>query len=351
MTKPCILSIFIFVIIINIFQVKSSFYSSHSSASSTKLGEKSFHQKQREELLSQSVLGMTIFLDNLVLENKGISRKIYDKIVSSFRVLVHPKISSKKFYHAYSVLLLSAGTRVILEYGNYVGENKTKEIIPNFLSSTSRQSDDSYKNKYHYLNGHDGLKFIKIDNDEYKNKKYDLEQDDVIKCFIFNITNFKDLLDNFKKGWEAKDYIIGLHDCQTFTAQLILKLQAVRINPDERLRTSEKLSITNELMDAFYYTENDINNKIGRIPVIGLGYDFMIYPWIVKPIKNFYNIGKFFYNVYNAYNYFKKEENDNLEEKYKNTKSKFNDFWDVLKNKNPHFKEAYYAYKNYQDNL
>ena len=230
-------------------------------------------------------------------------------------------------------------------------EIKTKEIIPNFLSSTSRQSDDSYKNKYHYLNGHDGLRFIKIDNDEYENKKYDLEQDDVIKCFIFNITNFKDLLDNFKKGWEAKDYIIGLHDCQTFTAQLILKLQAVRINPDERLRTSEKLSITNELMDAFYYTENDINNKIGRIPVIGLGYDFMIYPWIVKPIKNFYNIGKFFYNVYNAYNYFKKEENDNLEEKYKNTKSKFNDFWDVLKNKNPHFKEAYYAYKNYQDNL
>ena len=63
---------------------------------------------------------MTIFLDNLVLENKGISRKIYDKIVSSFRLLVHPKISSKKFYHAYSVLELSGNTRVILEYGNFI---------------------------------------------------------------------------------------------------------------------------------------------------------------------------------------------------------------------------------------
>ena len=50
------------------------------------------------------------------------------------------------------------------------------------------------------MNGHDGLRFIKIDNDEYENKKYDLEQGDVIKCFTFNLTNFKDLLDNFKKG-------------------------------------------------------------------------------------------------------------------------------------------------------
>ena len=107
-------------------------------------------------------------------------------------------------------------------------------------------------------------------------------------------------------------------------------------------------------MDAFYYTENDINNKIGRIPVIGLGYDFIIYPGVVKPIKGFYYLGKF------VYNYFNKEENDTMiniplldyiKKKYKNTKSKFNDFWDVLKNKNPHFKEAYYAYKNYQDNL
>lgn len=88
---------------------------------------------------------------------------------------------------------------------------------------------------------------------------------------------------------EAKNYILGIHDCQAFAVELIYKLKAVRLPGLNRLRTTEKFIMTNDMMNAFYYTENDIDNFIGRIPIFGLAYDVTQYSIYYLEKTNLYN--------------------------------------------------------------
>jgi len=297
----------IILFISNIFLTAAFFGSSCSSSSSVALGEKAFHERQRKELLSGKITNMLIVLEPLFKNETQSSLKTW------FRLLVHPKISSKKFYHAAAILYLDNGNDVLIEYGNYVGE-KSNGFFSHFIGA--RGDKHNYKNKYHYLN-EDGLRFIKLEIKESSHKfAYDLFSGNAVYCNVL-VSNktLGHLLDDFKEGWRAKNYIIGIHDCQAFVVKLIYKLKAVRSPGIERLRTTEKFIMTNDMMNAFYYTEKDIDNFLGRIPIFGLAYDatqFSIYyleqtniynetknklKSVSSKIKNFFscNVGDYFF--------------------------------------------------------
>lgn len=107
---------------------------------------------------------MTIILEPLLKNETESNFKLW------FRLLVHPKISSKKFYHAAVILELDNLNHVLVEYGNYYGEksNSFFSRLP-FSIIGERGDKHNYKNKYHYLN-EDGLRFIKLELQEYFHK-------------------------------------------------------------------------------------------------------------------------------------------------------------------------------------
>lgn len=228
------------------------------------------YENQRKELLSGKIISMIIYIQPLST-NDTTYHEYYEKpSLFYFRLFIHPKISARKFYHIAIVFVLDNGQMVLVEYGDYTDTKIDKKIFPFNYIFSQRENTNSFKNKYHYLKK-DGLRFIKIEKDDFSKINLDLMYNYIL-CQPLKNKTFKSLLDDFLVGWEAKDYIAGVHDCQKFAAKVILNLKAVR-SKINRLRSVEKLKLPNPLIDAFYYTENDLSNHIGRIPIIGFFYD------------------------------------------------------------------------------
>ena len=79
-------------IYLNIIFVLSFYGSCNSIPSSASLGETAYHEKQRQTLLSKIIIGMSIFLDHLILNNTSSFKQKLDEVLYYFRILVHPKI-------------------------------------------------------------------------------------------------------------------------------------------------------------------------------------------------------------------------------------------------------------------
>ena len=202
---------------------------------------------------------------------------------------------------------------LIIEYGQYI--TKDSNIKPGIFSSSGSKSSDNPRedknnNSYYYINK-DGARITKIDKEKYfKNNEdfdkkceiiskiiasqhYNIKFEDLIskfnafhtvECDVKNKITLGELIDNFKgEEWEAKKYNLASHNCQTFGAEVLKILKAVRINERDKIRIREKMILPNCMIKVLWDNEDlSAINTVGRIPVVGLLFD----PFAAIFVKN-----------------------------------------------------------------
>ena len=220
-----------------------------------------------------------------------------------FQPFIHPAFTPTMTHIAIQLNLENNKDILIIEYGKYCSEKY-------------HRSKDINNHLYWYIDK-DGIRITKINNkffkygetkkesqekisklisdilaaDEYlmkleklKNKKKELDYEELpsycefkrVDCDVNNKIYLKELCEKFKgKNWETKDYNLLSHNCQDFATEIIKHLKATRINETDKIRMNEKDLLPNCIINALWKNEKiSAINTIGRIPVIGLVFDF-----------------------------------------------------------------------------
>ena len=220
-----------------------------------------------------------------------------------FQPFIHPAFTPTMTHIAIQLNLENNKDILIIEYGKYCSEKY-------------HRSKDINNHLYWYIDK-DGIRITKINNkffkygetkkesqekisklisdilaaDEYlmkfdklKNKKKELDYEELpsycefkrVDCDVNNKIYLKELCEKFKgKNWETKDYNLLSHNCQDFATEIIKHLKATRINETDKIRMNEKDILPNCIINALWKNEKiSAINTIGRIPVIGLVFDF-----------------------------------------------------------------------------
>ncbi len=272
---------------------------------------------------------------NLILDNL-LSEKINNLVIHSIPLSTSPVASGLKYMgikfqnfvnpslsptlsHIAIQLNLENDDIVIIEYGQYI--TKDSDIKNGFFSSGSKSSNtprkDSNDNLYYYINK-DGARITAINKEKYFNtyiydsvnniiqkiiaaQHYNIPYDefdfnifkkgifnrfDKIECNVKNKITLGELIDNFKDSkWEAKNYNLLFHNCQTFGAEVIKILKAVRVNESDKIRSFEKFALPNCIVNVLWKNEDlSVVNTLGRVPVLGKGFDVL--SGIFAGIKN-----------------------------------------------------------------
>ena len=259
-----------------------------------------------DDLLSKKI-------NNLIIHSIPLSNSVitsYMRYVGKiYQPFVHPSLSFT-LSHIAIQLNLENNDIVIIEYGQYL--TKDSDIKNGFFSSGSKSSEtprkDSNENLYYYINK-DGARITKINKEKYSNKNKNESINDIIQkiiaaeqyhipyekfeftilskgivngfqkieCNVNNKITLGELINNFKQEkWEAKYYNVLSHNCQTFGAEIIKILKAVRVNNRDKIRVKEKMILPNCMINALWENEDlSIVNTLGRIPVLGLGFDIL----------------------------------------------------------------------------
>ena len=232
--------------------------------------------------------------------------------------LIHPSLTPT-LSHIAIQLNLENNDIVIIEYGQYLTEDS--DIKNGFFSSGSNSCEtprkDYNENFYYYINK-DGARITKINKEKYFNnnkseaindivqkiiaaqhyhtpyeefeftifKKGLYNRFDKIECNVKNKTTLGELIKYFEDSkWEAKKYNLLSHNCQTFGAEVLKFLKAVRANELDKIRSHEKLVLPNCMIKVLWDNEDlSITNTLGRVPVLGLGFDLL--STFVLGIKN-----------------------------------------------------------------
>ena len=262
------------------------------------------HLLNIDDLLNTKIQSLVIHC--VPLSNDLITRvaRTRGKIAQFF---IHPGLS---FTLSHIAIQLNMENKdiLIIEYGQYLTQES--EIKKGLLCSGSSGSSaeprkDSNDNLYYYINK-DGARLTKIDLKKYisnynQNSKINELISDIIaaqnlhmsyeeliqkgikkqfefyniECDVKNKITLKELINNFhKENWEAKKYNLLTHNCQTFGAEVITILKAIRINERDKIRTKEKMILPNCIIKALWKNEDlSVVNTLGRIPVLGVGFD------------------------------------------------------------------------------
>lgn len=243
-----------------------------------------------------------IKIENIVIHSIPL---LESEVLTIFRFIgkrlqnfIHPKLSPT-LSHIAIQLNLENDDIFIIEYGPYIrGKSNIKTIC--------EMNND---NEFYYINK-DGVRITKINKEKYlcdeNSKKYpsetilkiiasekykkrfeefnlSIEQIGIfngyysIKCNINKKITIKELIDNFKnEKWEAKKYHFLTHNCQDFGAEVIKFLEATRKYRKDKIRTNEKMALPNCIISVLWDNEKlSIMNTIGRIPLIGMGFDIL----------------------------------------------------------------------------
>ena len=254
---------------------------------------------------------LSIKINNLVIHAIPLAEGplvSYTRLIGKYaQVIYHPAVSFT-LSHIAIQLNMDNDDILIIEYGQYITEESE---IKNGFGSCSKSSGNPRKdineNFYYYINK-DGARITKIDkmkyhinsiSDELTNEivckiiaseHYKIPYDKFeynsfrkgivngfhkIECDIKNKITLKELIDNFKsEEWEAKKYNLLNHNCQTFGAEVIKILKAVRINNHDKIRTKEKMILPNCMIKVLWDNEElSTINTLGRIPIVGLAFD------------------------------------------------------------------------------
>lgn len=269
-----------------------------------------------EELLDMKIEDLSIQIIPLWL-NTGIT--FLRNIGKAFQQMIHPAIFSPTLSHIAIQLNLENKYIVIVEYGQYYSE-ESEEIKNTGFFSSSSDGSKSTKNArternnllYWYINK-DGARLTIIDSidgfdfcqdlnlfskeeisifglsviaanhygislEEFDIKKFKLSSIsdfNTINCIIKNKITLRELCNKFKnKSWEANKYNVVTHNCQTFAAEIIKILKAIRINDRDKVRWTEKRMLPNCIISALWNNEDlSAINTIGRIPIFGYVFD------------------------------------------------------------------------------
>ena len=225
-----------------------------------------------------------------------------------YQPLIHPALSFT-LSHIAIQLNLENNDIIIIEYGQYL--TKDSDLKNGIAFSGSKSSanprKDANENSYYYINK-DGARITKINKEKYDIKensnetnneiiskimasehynipynefKFDILKKGIvngfhnIECDVKNKITLGELINNFKgEKWEAKEYNLMSHNCQTFGAEVIKILKAIRINERDKIRTKEKMILPNCMIKALWDNEDlSAVNTLGRVPVVGLAFD------------------------------------------------------------------------------
>jgi hypothetical protein len=253
-------------------------------------------------------------INNLIIHSIPLSNSVFASYMryigkKYYQLWLHPALTPT-LSHIAIQLNLENNDIVIIEYGQYL--TKDSDIKNGFFSSGSKSSNtprkDSNDNLYYYINK-DGARITKISKEKYSNKNNNESINDIIQkiiaaeqyhipyeefdfnflkkgivngfhkieCNVNNKITLGELIENFKEEkWEAKNYNVLSHNCQTFGAEVIKLLKAVRVNDYDKIRIREKMILPNCMIKVLWDNEDlSVVNTLGRIPVFGLAFDLI----------------------------------------------------------------------------
>ena len=260
-----------------------------------------------DDLLSQKINDLIIH--SIPLSNSVLS-SYFRTLGKVYQLYIHPSLTPTLCHIAIQLNLKNKDI-VIIEYGQYL--TKDTDIKNGFFSSGSKSSNtprkDSNENLYYYINK-DGARITKISKEKYYNQnnyksinniiqkiiaaeQYHIPYEEFdfnilkkgivngfhkIECNVKNKITLDELIKHFKGSkWEAKQYNVLSHNCQTFGAEVLKILKAVRVNPSDKIRTKEKMILPNCMIKVLWDNEDlSVVNTLGRVPLLGLSFDLII---------------------------------------------------------------------------
>ena len=271
---------------------------------------------EKNRLLNLEIKDLIIHCIPLSTDKKLENFREVGKSIAGF---IHPALTPT-LCHSAIQLNMKNGEFIIIEYGQYLSkESKLKNSGAfssfNYSNSSNNPRECQNDNTYYYINK-DGARLTIINKKYYKNDSYsiknglliseiiaaqqygkDIEEfinnywkksykkendisenfDDFVRveCDIKNKMSLRELCNNFKgEKWEAKNYNVATHNCQTFAAKVIKILKAVRRNDRDKIRTKEKSELPNCIISTLWDNEElSVVNTVGRIPIVGFFYD------------------------------------------------------------------------------
>jgi hypothetical protein len=292
----------------------------YSSGLLTNKGSKDLNIK---DYLNQKIMDINLHIFPLSTNIKFTTFQIIGTLLKTLT----PMIVNPSLTHVAVQLNLERTKDVLLiEYGNYLTKDSDhKNGI--FSSGSSSSSEESRKNTndniYYYINK-DGVRITLFTYEKLKkcedfgntsitelisgltaSQYFNLSLTDykklewnesgifhVLDCDIKNKITVEELINNFKdKKWEAKEYNVLTHNCQTFATEVIKILKAIRRNEIDKIRIFEKTRLPGCLINALWHNEDlSLTNTLGRIPIFGFFHDIHAYNNTMKNIINQLNV-------------------------------------------------------------
>ena len=271
-----------------------------------------------DKYLYKKIKGLTIHIIPLSLDKKvNVVRGISTVIKVFTPVIFNPSLT----HIAIQLFLEDCDDILIFEYGQYYSNksDSKKSIFSSSSNSSNEPRESNNENIYYYINT-DGARITvftidylkKFENIEPGDKFYDddkisglitilierqhynISYDECTKnysdyyqfgnsfetvdCEVINKITVRELRDHFKgEKWLAKKYNVAFHNCQTFGAEIIKKLKAIRINEKDKVRANEKVTLPGCIISSLWHNEKlSLTNTLGRIPIFGLFHDFYL---------------------------------------------------------------------------
>ena len=307
----------------------SGSFTSTGSLNSLRSKNSKISEKEIEKILGLKIIELSIQIIPLK-KNSGFS--FFRNFGRAIQTFIHPAIISPTLSHIAIQLTLERDYIVIIEYGQYYSEKSKIENTSIFAScsdslNTSQNPRTEFnKLTYYYINK-DGVRLtiipikiifllelinlyedmilvgvgglrgrisffslsIMICNhygisfEEFirkRDKLSSVKDYRYVECDINNKISLRELCNKFKgPNWEAKNYNVANHNCQDFASEVIKILKAIRIHDKDKVRTMEKYLLPNCIISALWDNEElSAINSIGRIPIIGFGFDFFATP-------------------------------------------------------------------------
>ena len=268
-------------------------------------------------------------INSIIIYNIPLSHKFYMTGLKTLGKLITPFIHSAftpTFSHiAIGLFVEESDFFYIIEYGQYYSRDSMKRNS-SFSSSSSNEPNESKNNHDYYYINEDGVRitrisileisnelekdhtyrffrlFENVQNEDFKRRIYkgmdniiidkiaegffgEINDENVfkrlkkfyktVKCVVKNKITLRELCNNCQnENWLAKKYNVAFHNCQTFAAELIKILKAIREEDEDKIRFNEKQLLPNCLIKALRDNEDfSWINTGGRIPIAGLLWD------------------------------------------------------------------------------
>ena len=259
-----------------------------------------------KDYLNQKIMDINLHIFPLSTNKKFTTFQIIGSVLKVFT----PMIVNPSLTHVAVQLNLERTKDVLLiEYGNYLTKdsNNKNGILSSGSSSSSKEPrENANDNIYYYINK-DGVRITiftyeklkkcedfnnssitRLISDLTASQYFNLSLADykklewneagifhVLECDIKNKITVEELINNFKgKKWEAEKYNVLTHNCQTFAAEVIKILKAIRIKEEDKIRSYEKMSLPGCIISALWHNEDlSLTNTLGRIPIFGFFHD------------------------------------------------------------------------------